>query len=445
MKRDEFSGFFGVLVATVGSAVGLGNLWRFPYLVGQNGGAAFILIYLAFVLIVCMPIIVSEFIIGRRTNANTVKAFQILAPGTPWSIVGIVGVVAALAILAFYTVVGGWTFDYLVRSVMYVFSKPDLSSLEQQFTQMVTSPVRPILWTILFMGVNAFIVMCGIKKGIEKYSRIMMPVLFVMVVMLVIRSLTLEGAREGLEFLFRPDFSKINTKVVLAALGQAFFSLSLGMGCLITYGSYIPKQENLTKLAFSTGIADTLFAILAGIAIMPAVFAFGISPEEGPGLVFIVLPRIFAQIPLGNVFAVIFFAILLIAAITSVISLMEVVTAYISERFTIKRKITVAIVSVFVTVCASFSSLSQGVLQEVKVFGKTIFDFFDHLSANILLPLGGLSIVIFIGWYLKKEVVYDEYTNQGTLKGTLFNACYFIIRYIAPVAIAVVFLDLILR
>ena len=445
MKRDEFSGFFGVLVATVGSAVGLGNLWRFPYLVGQNGGAAFILIYLAFVLIICMPIIVSEFIIGRRTQANTVKAFQILAPGTPWSLVGVMGVIAALAILAFYTVVGGWTFDYLVRSVMYIFSKPDVTSLEQQFTQMVTSPVRPIVWTVLFMGVNAFIVMCGIKKGIEKYSRIMMPVLFLMVLILVARSLTLEGASAGLQFLFKPDFSKINTKVVLAALGQAFFSLSLGMGCLITYGSYIPKNENLNKLAFTTGIADMLFAVLAGLAIMPAVFAFGVSPEEGPGLVFIVLPRIFAQIPLGNVFAVLFFAILLIAAITSVISLMEVVTAYVTERFKMKRKVAVALISVFVTVCASFSSLSQGVLAHVKIFGKSIFDFFDHLSANILLPLGGFFIVIFMGWYLKKEVVYDEYTNKGTLKGTLFSMSYFILRYVAPVAIAAVFLDLILR
>ena len=195
MKRDEFSGFFGVLVATVGSAMGLGNLWRFPYLVGQNGGAAFILIYLAFVLVVCLPIIVSEFIIGRKTNANTVKAFQILAPGTPWSLVGIVGVVAALAILAFYTVVGGWTLDYLIQSVVYVFSKPDISSLEQQFSQMVTSPVRPILWTVLFIGMNAFIVMCGIKDGIEKYSRIMMPILFLMILVLVVRSVTLEIGR----------------------------------------------------------------------------------------------------------------------------------------------------------------------------------------------------------------------------------------------------------
>lgn len=283
MKRDEFSGFFGVLVATVGSAVGLGNLWRFPYLVGQNGGAVFIFIYLAFVLVICLPIMISEFIIGRRTLSNTVKAFQILAPRTPWGAVGIVGVVAAFCIMAFYTVVGGWTLDYIFRSVIHLFSKPDITAIESQFTTLVTSPVRPILWTVIFILFSALIVMSGIKKGIEKYSRIMMPFLFLMVVILMIRSITLPGAEKGISFLVKPDFSKINTQVLLAALGQAFFSLSLGMGCMITYGSYIPKRENLTKLAFTTAMSDTLFAILAGLAIMPAVFSFGISPQEGPG------------------------------------------------------------------------------------------------------------------------------------------------------------------
>lgn len=445
MKRDEFSGFFGVLVATVGSAVGLGNLWRFPYLVGQNGGAAFVLIYLAFVLIICLPIVISEFIIGRRTKSNAVKAFQILAPRTPWSAIGIIGVLSAFCIMAFYTVVGGWTLDYLFRSLIHLFSKPDISLMESQFTSLVTSPVRPIIWTVVFIIFNAFIVMCGIKKGIEKYSRIMMPFLFLMIVILMIRSLSLPGAEKGVTFLVKPDFSKINTQVVLAALGQAFFSLSLGMGCMITYGSYVPARENLSKLAFFTAISDTLFAILAGLAIMPAVFAFGISPQEGPGLVFIVLPRIFAQIPLGNFFAVMFFIILLIAAVTSVISLLEVITAYITERLGIKRKIAVTIISLLVTACASFSSLSQGVLKDVKIFGKTMFDFFDYLSANILLPLGGLFIVLFVGWYMKKSQVYDEFTNQGALKGTLFRAYYFVIRYVAPVAIVAVFLDLILR
>ncbi|HBG52981.1 MAG TPA: sodium-dependent transporter [Rikenellaceae bacterium] len=445
MKRDEFSGFFGVLVATVGSAVGLGNLWRFPYLVGQNGGAVFIFIYLAFVLVICLPIMISEFIIGRRTLSNTVKAFQILAPRTPWGAVGIVGVVAAFCIMAFYTVVGGWTLDYIFRSVIHLFSKPDITAIESQFTTLVTSPVRPILWTVIFILFSALIVMSGIKKGIEKYSRIMMPFLFLMVVILMIRSITLPGAEKGISFLVKPDFSKINTQVLLAALGQAFFSLSLGMGCMITYGSYIPKRENLTKLAFTTAMSDTLFAILAGLAIMPAVFSFGISPQEGPGLVFIVLPRIFAQIPLGNIFAVMFYLILFIAAITSAISLLEVVTAYITERLKMKRKTAVAIISALVVVCASLSSLSQGVLQDFKILGKTIFDFFDYLSANILLPLGGLSIVFFVGWFMKKSPVYDEFTNQGTLKGTLFRTYYFLIRYVAPIAIAAILVDLIVR
>ena len=445
MKRDEFSGFFGVLVATVGSAVGLGNLWRFPYLVGQNGGAAFILIYLAFVIIICLPIMVAEFVIGRSTRANTVNAFKILAPASPWSGIGLMGVIASFCILAFYTVVGGWTVDYLVRSVIHVFSKPDISHLEAQFSQMVTAPVRPIIWTMVFIALSGFIVMSGVKKGIEKYSRILMPFLFLMIVILAIRSVTLPGAEAGISFLVKPDFSKLNTGSILAALGQAFFSLSLGMGCMITYGSYIPSKENLTRLSFTTALSDTLFAFLAGLAIMPAVFAFGVSPQEGPGLVFIVLPRIFAQIPLGNVFAIFFFLILFIAAITSVFSLMEVITAYLTERTKIKRTWAVGIISFVVAVCACLSSLSQGVLKDVKIFGKTFFDFFDYLSANILLPVGGLLIVLFVGWRLKRSQVYEQYTNAGSLKGTFFRAFYFIIRYVAPVAIVILFLDVILK
>jgi len=347
--------------------------------------------------------------------------------------------------MAFYTVVGGWTLDYIFRSVIHLFSKPDASAIESQFASLVTSPVRPIVWTIVFILLSALIVMSGIKKGIEKYSKVMMPFLFLMVVILMIRSITLPGAEKGISFLVKPDFSKITTQAVLAALGQAFFSLSLGMGCMITYGSYIPRRENLNKLAFTTAMSDTLFAILAGLAIMPAVFSFGISPQEGPGLVFIVLPRIFAQIPLGNIFAVMFYLILFIAAISSAISLLEVVTAYITERLKMKRKAAVAIISALVAVCASFSSLSQGVMQDVKILGKTIFDFFDYLSANILLPLGGLSIVLFVGWYLKKTDIYDEFTNQGTHKGTLFRVYYFLIRYVAPIAIAAIFVDLIVR
>lgn len=440
-KRDGFTGFFGVVVAAVGSAVGLGNLWRFPYMVGSNGGAAFILLYLGMVLVICLPVMIAEFVIGRQAKTNVVHAFKQLAPKTPWFSIGLLGVLAAFCILAFYTVVGGWTLDYLVRSIANVFSQTDVSTLETQFTQLVTAPVRPIIWTVVFLLISALIVMVGVEKGIEKYSKILMPFLFLMIIILAIRSVTLPGAAAGIDFLVKPDFSKLDASAILAALGQAFFSLSLGMGCMITYGSYIPDKENLTKLAFTTALSDTVFAMLAGLAIMPAVFAFGISPSQGPGLVFIILPRIFAQIPLGNIFAIFFFIVLFIAAITSVISLLEVVVAYVVDRIKIKRTWAVGILCLLVAVCACFSSLSQGVLKEATLFGKTIFDFFDFVSANVLLPLGGLLIVIFVGWYMKRQVVYDQFTNHGRLKGTLFNTFYFIIRYIAPVAIAIVFID----
>lgn len=440
-SRDGFTGFFGVVVATVGSAVGLGNLWRFPYLVGNNGGAAFILVYLGFVLLICLPVMIAEFVIGRRTQADVVRTFKILAPGKPWTIIGFMGLLAAFCILSFYTVVGGWTLDYLGRAIVNVGSTADISLMESEFNSLVTAPYRPIVWTIVFIVLAALIVVVGIEKGIEKYSKFLMPFLFLMVVLLAIRSLTLPGAEAGVSFLVKPDFSKITSGAILAALGQAFFSLSIGMGCMITYGSYIPRKENLTKLAFTTGLSDTTFAFIAGLAIMPAVFAFGIDPQQGPGLVFIILPRIFAQIPFGNFFAILFFAVLFIAAITSVISLMEVIAAYLTESLKMKRSTAVLIISSLVTVCASFSSLSQGVLKDVKLFGKSIFDFFDYFSANILLPGGGILIVLFVGWYMKKADVYQEFSNNHTLKGTLFKAFYFIIRYVAPIAIGIVFID----
>lgn len=439
-KRDGFGSFFGALVAAAGSAVGLGNLWRFPYIVGANGGAAFILIYLCFVFIICLPVMLAEFIIGRRSQSNVIEAFKKLAPHRHWYFIGIISVLAVLCILAFYSVVGGWTLDYLFNSLVDVFEKVNPVALESQFLNMIATPVRPIFWTLLFLIFTCIIVSIGIEKGIEKFSKILMPVLFVMILILVIRSITLPGSGGGLNFLFRPDFSKINAQTILAALGQAFFSLSLGMGCMITYGSYIQKKENLTRLACCTIGADTLFAILAGIAIMPAVFAFGISPGEGPGLVFITLPRIFAQIPLGNGFAILFFIILFIAAITSAISLFEVVVAYGNEKLHIKRPVMVGITFIVVSICAAFSSLSQGILKDWTLFGKSIFDCFDYLSANILLPLGGLLIVLFVGWALKPQEVRDELSNQGLFKIKLFKLLIFILRYVAPLAIVFVFL-----
>lgn len=441
-KRDNFSDRFGVLVAVAGSAVGLGNLWRFPYLVGNNGGAAFIIIYLAFILILCLPIMLSEFIIGRRGVANSIGAIKKLAPSSGWLSIGVISVLSALTIMAFYSVVGGWTIHYIFKSFSSSLFINDSGNLSKQFFNFTQSTYLPVLSHLLFLALSSLIVVAGVKNGIEKYSKILMPILFILVVIVAIRSLTLEGSAKGVEFLFRPDFSKVTGKTLLDALGQAFFSLSLGMGCIITYGSYIKRDENLFKISFMSAGADTLFALIAGLAIVPAVFAFGISPSEGPSLVFITLPQVFAQIPFGQVISVLFFFILLIAAITSAISLIEVVTAFCTEELKWSRKKAVINIFILLGIVGSISSLSMGSLSHLTLWGKSIFDLFDFTSSNILLPIGGLLIVLFVGWRMGNDNIYDELTNGKTItiNRTLYKSLLFIIKYIAPIAILTVLL-----
>jgi NSS family neurotransmitter:Na+ symporter len=443
LNRDGFGSRFGVLVAVAGSAVGLGNLWRFPYMVGNNGGAAFIIIYLLFVILLCLPIMFSEFIIGRRTQSNVFGAINKLAPKSPFLSIGVISVVASICIMAFYSVVGGWTIEYIFKSFSPDFLTANSASLESQFKEASTSSLVPIATHLAFLGLSALIVVAGIKNGIEKYSKILMPVLFFLVMLLAIRSMTLDGSSAGIKFLFYPDFSKITGATLIAALGQAFFSLSLGMGCIITYGSYVKKNENLFKVSLMTVAADTGFAILAGLAVMPAVFAFGISPGQGPSLVFITLPQIFAQLPFGNVIAIAFFFILFIAAITSAISLLEVIVAYFTEELKLTRKAAVLIAFTIIGIFGTLSSLSNGILADVKIFGKTFFDLFDYTSSNVLLPVGGLLVVMFVGWRMKKADVLDELTNGGSIaiKGFVLKWIIFTIKFLAPIAIALVLLS----
>jgi len=437
--RDSFGSQFGVLVAVAGSAVGLGNFWRFPYMVGTYGGAAFIIVYLLFMAIL-LPIMFSEFVIGRRAQSNAYGAFKVLAPGTRWKGIGLLSVAASISILSFYCVVGGWTIEYIFQSVTGKLSS-DAAIVSQTFEHFVTSSFRPILWHLLFLGIPAVIVVAGIKNGIEKYAKILMPVLLLMTIFLAVWSLCLPGASKGVAFLFNPDFSRITGESLLATMGQAFFSLSLGMGCVVTYASYVKKENNIMKLGTGAGLADLGFALLASLAIMPAVFAFDISPSEGPGLVFIILPRIFAQLPLGDVFAFVFFVCLFIAAVTSSISLIEVVTAYSTEELKLSRRTSVVITFIIVAIFGSLSSLSQGVLKDVTIFGKGFFDMFDYLSSNILLPLGGLLIVIFTGWVLKKKVVKDELSSGGLYRVPIFGTIMFVIKFVAPIAISLIFLN----
>ncbi len=442
-KRDGFGSRFGVLVAVAGSAVGLGNLWRFPYLVGNNGGAAFIVVYITVAIVLCLPIMISEFIIGRRTQSNAIGAIKKLAPKSGWLAIGVISVATAFMISCFYSVVGGWTLEYIVKSFSSGFLVNDSGALTKTFSSFTTSSVRPAVMMLIYLAINAFIVSAGIKNGIEKYAKILMPALFVLIIILAIRSLTLPGAQAGLSFLFNPDFSKLTAGSVLAALGQAFFSLSVGMGCIITYGSYVDKKENLMHISLTTAIADTTFAILAGLAIIPAVFAFGISPGEGPGLVFITLPKIFAQMPFGHVISFAFFVILLVAAITSSISLLEVVVAYFVEELKMSRRvatlITFSVIGLFGVLC----SLSLGELKEMTLFGKNMFDLFDYTTSNIMLPVGGLLIVLFVGWKIRREDVRDELFNGGAIpfKRTMFNWIMIGIKFLAPIAIAFILLN----
>ncbi|HPE35401.1 MAG TPA: sodium-dependent transporter [Bacteroidales bacterium] len=439
--RDSFGSKIGVIAAAAGSAIGLGNIWRFPYVTGENGGAAFLVVYILFMLAIGVPVMLSELIIGRRAQRNPFGAFRKLKPGQPWYFVGLLGIAAAFMILAFYTTIAGWTLEYLYRSLLNGFSGKTAGELKDMFTVFQTSGWMPVFWQLVFMLLTALIVWKGIKNGIEKYSKILMPLLLIIIIIISVRSLTLEGAGAGLAFLFNPDFSKINGNVMLMALGQSFFSLSIGMGTLITYGSYINKSDNLTKTALAVSGTDTLIAILAGVAIFPAVFAFGIPPNEGAGLVFITLPNIFQQMAGGYFWSVIFFVLLAVAALTSTISVLEVVVAYFSEELNWSRTKATIIAASAISVLGVTCTLSQGPLKGFRIFKDTLFDDLDYLSANVMLPIGGLMIVIFVGWFMGSRNVKSEISNEGVLKVWLYPLLMFILKFLAPIAIALVSLS----
>lgn len=444
--RGNFGSKLGVILASAGSAVRLGNIWRFPYETGNHGGAAFILIYLGCILLLGLPIMIAEFLIGRHSQANTARAYQILAPGTQWRWVGRMGVLAGFLILGYYSVVAGWTLEYIFEAVSNSFAGKTPAEFISSFQSFSSNPWRPALWLTLFLLATHFIIVKGVEKGIEKSSKIMMPTLFIIILVLVGCSVTLPGASRGIEFLLKPDFSKVDGNVFLGAMGQAFFSLSLGMGCLCTYASYFSKDTNLTRTAFSVGIIDTFVAVLAGFIIFPAAFSVGIQPDAGPSLIFITLPNVFQQafsgIPvLAYIFSVMFYVLLALAALTSTISLHEVVTAYLHEEFNFTRGKAARLVTAGCILLGVLCSLSLGVTKDFTIFGLGMFDLFDFVTAKLMLPLGGLLISIFTGWYLDKKLVWSEITNNGTLKVPIYKLIIFILKYVAPIAISVIFIN----
>ena len=436
--RENFGSKFGIIMAAAGSAVGLGNVWKFPYITGQNGGGAFLMIYLACVLILGLSVMLSEFTIGRRGGGNVYRSFKTLAPNAPWFLVGIMGIVAAFFILAFYTSVAGWTLEYMLRSVDGTFDTQTKEQLGSSFSTFISDPFRPVLWQWVFILLTGLIVSGGISNGIEKYNKILMPMLFVFLIILIVQVLLLPNSSAGLTYLFAPDFSKVTGKTVLYAMGQAFFSLSLGMGTLVTYASYFGKKENLAGTALNVSMTDTIVAVMAGMIIFPAVFSFNIEPTSGPSLVFITLPEIFKQMPLGNIFGLVFFALLAIAALTSTVSLQEVIVAYFSEEFKMSRLKANILGSVGVVILGTLATLSFGELSSFKIFGKTIFDLLDFIASNLMLPLGGLFIVLFVGWFMKEKDVLDEISNGGTLKVGFYKIFRFTVKFIAPLGIAAI-------
>ncbi|HNV93459.1 MAG: Sodium:neurotransmitter symporter family protein [Candidatus Methanofastidiosum methylothiophilum] len=434
MERESWGGKMGFWLAAAGSAIGLGNIWRFPYLTGANGGAAFVFIYLLIVLTIGFSVMLAEFAIGRHTNLNAVGAFQKLKGG-PWQIAGWMGVLAGFVILSFYSVIGGWTIKYILSSFTGMISTSTNST--DYFLNFIANGPQTVLYHAIFMAITIFVVYRGVGKGIEDTCKILMPALFAILVILIIRAVTLPGALAGIDFYLNPDFSKITGKTILAALGQAFFSLSLGMGCMITYGSYIKsKKDSLPKAAAIITLLDTSAAFLAGFVIFPTVFAFGAEPGAGPGLTFITLPKVFALMPGGQVWSALFFLLLCVAALTSAISLLEVVVAYAIDNLKWPRHKAAIGIGGVIFLLGVPSALSQGAVS-LNILGMSFLDLLDFISNNILLTVGGLLISLFVGWVIP-DIAKKETTSHGPFA---FQTIWlWICRVVAPVAIFIIIL-----
>ncbi len=439
-SRETWGSKTGFILAAAGSAIGLGNIWRFPFLLGENGGFAFLLVYVICVILVGLPIMGAEMVIGRGSQRNPVGAFKALLPGSMWWILGAIGLLTGVIILSYYTVVAGWTLAYLVKSLTgLTASFQTVAQADSAFNTFVSNSGQVVLYHFLFAILTIFVVIQGVKGGIERWSKILMPMLFVLLILMIFRSVTLPGSSKGLEFLFKPDFSKLDLNTILMAMGQAFYSLSLGMGVIITYGSYLNKETDIFKSSVSIAGLDMGIAILSGIAIFPAVFAMGMAPEAGEGLTFKILPLVFNQIPGGNILTILFFLLLTIAALTSAISLLEVMVSYATDEHNWTRKRATIIMAAIAFAVGVPSALSSGLWKDVEIFGLTFFRLADYITANILLPLGGILIAIFAGWAWGKEVKKEMLSGSGNEK--LFKIWLFAVRVVAPLAVGIVMIS----
>ena len=446
-KREGFGSRTAVIFAMAGSAIGLGNIWRFPYMVGENGGAVFVLIYIVATVLFSLPIFIAEVIIGRRSHTNARDAFSTLRPGRPfWKAVGFLPVIIPTLIASYYSVIGGWSLEYFFKACSLDFIQTAPEAASGLFSGFVSGTWTPVLLHLLFFAISAVVVAMGVKAGIERFSKLILPILFILIVIIAVYSVSLPGSGEGVKYLFKPDFSQFTPRTFAYALGQSFYSLSLGMGIIITYGSYVRRDENILVSSAGTAVSDLLFAILAGLAIMPAVFAAGIEPGAGPGLIFQSIPYIFCKMGtempmLSSIAAILFFFTIIVAAMTSLISLIEVGTLYLVEKYNMKRIKAVGIVFFVCGVAGALCSLSFGPLNSITLGGKGIFDLFDWTCSNILLLIMAFLSVVFVGFVMNKDEVRDEFTNGGTKRrnAPLFGAVYFLIKWVAPIAVLLIF------
>ena len=447
MEQENFGTKIGAILAAAGSAVGLGNIWRFPTETGNNGGAAFLLIYIGFMLFLGVPIMVSEFVIGRHSQTSVTQSFFKMSGGKKgWKLMGLIPVVAGFLVLSYYAVVAGWTLYYAFLAGIDGFAGKTPDEIGTAFQSFCADPLNPLIWMAIILVINGMIVALGVKKGIERGAKIMMPLLFIFIIILVACSFTLPGAEAGLQFLFHPDFSKVTGPTLFNAMGQAFFSLSVGLCCLCTYATYFKKDVNLMQDGLQVATIDTLVAVFAGLIIFPAVFSIsGLAPSQGPSLVFVTLPNVFQQAfgssLVAYIFSLCFYLLLVMAALTSSISMLEMIVAYLFQERHISRPVASIGATIVCLILGTFCSLSFGIWQDVTLFGMGFFDLFDFIVAKLIMPIGGLLICVFLGWVVDEKVLRAELTNMGTLRAPYYPVFRFIIRYLAPICILLIFIS----